>query len=268
MKKQDGIKVAKLCAKYVNAETIIRKCENVEQCIAVKKHFERIRLKNRSDLKVKEIIDERLTLKLNKIAQCLPDEGYSMGSYISVRFAGLRGSDDRTSEYARSSKYKTQHGSVHLRLNLDEFKNIKCIGGLATYIYPGQRSRVKKCWWYVGDGKHSRFVLCKQHGFIFNDYHALTKEQALAGGMRILALEKQNEVLKKKLNKAIKMQYSYQDSINAGNCVFGTKAFILKCGLDIEKRYRGSFLLKKAKEKSTSSLSYIDRMIKYKASCI
>lgn len=268
MKKEDGIKVAKLCARYVNEWIVLNKCSNEEQKEAVKKHFERKRLKNRGDASLKEILDERIILKLNKIAECLPDEGYSMGSYISVRFSGLRGSDDRASEYARSSKYKAQNGSVTLKLTLDEFKNIKCDGGLATYIYPGQRSKVKKCWWYVGEGRHSRFLLCKQHGFIFNGFYASTKEGALTGGMRLLNMRKDIEVQKKKFNKAIKMQYSYQDSIDAGNCIFGTKEFILRCGLDSEKKYRGSYLLKKAREKSTSSLSYINRMIKHKASCI
>ena len=61
------------------------------------------------------------------------------------------------------------------------------------------------------------------------------------------------------------MQYSYQDSIDAGNCIFGTKAFIIRLGLDINKKYRGSFLIKQAKEKSASSLFYIERMMRYKA---
>ena len=65
--------------------------------------------------------------------------------------------------------------------------------------------------------------------------------------------------------KALRLQYSIEDSLKV-NCETGTKAFILRCGLDSTKKYRGSFLMKVATEKSKSlSIQYVKKMIEYKA---
>jgi len=266
MKKLEGIEVAKLCAKFVNANTCISKCTTEEQRSAVRKHFER--QKREPEMSVKTWIDARITAKLERIAKCLPDEGYSMGSFIVARFGRITGTDDRTSEYSAGSKYRAQHGRVEIRLTAEEFKNIQCIGGLATYIAPNQRAKVKKCWWYTSKGQKSHFELIKQNGYIFEGFHSLTKSGALEGGLRNIEAKKQKEIAAKKYSRALRIQYTYQDSRDAGNCESGTRAFALRCGLSTEKKYRGAFLLKKAQEKSTSSLGYVKKMIEWKARAI
>jgi hypothetical protein len=73
-----------------------------------------------------------------------------------------------------------------------------------------------------------------------------------------------NSIFQKSFAKAARLQYSYSDSIACGNCEAGTRAFILRLQLNSNKKYRGFYLLNLAKEKSTSSVSFIQRMIKSK----
>lgn len=261
MKKEDGIKVAKLCAKYVNANTCVSKCTTDDQKNAVRKHFERE--KQEPEISVKTWIDIRIETRLKSIAYCLPDEGYSMGGETIVQFGKLRGVVDTRQYYAKSCRYRENHGYVRVTLTLDELKNIKCIGGLATYIAPNQRAKVKKCWWYTSKGQKQHFELIKKNGYIFEGFHSITKSGALEGGLRNIEIAKQKEIAAKKYAKALRFQYTYQDSIAAGNCEAGTRAFILRCGLKSDKKYRGSFLLKTANEKSSSSVYYVKRMLNY-----
>jgi hypothetical protein len=264
MNKKEGLKVAKLCATYVNEKTATSKCTTDEQKNAVRKHFERV--KNQEPEKtVQQWITTRLKSNLQEIAHNLPMDGYSMGSIYTVRCNRLSGCYDREHEYANSCKYRAQHGRVDAKISLEEYRNISIIGGLITHIAPNQHTKVKKCWWYAGKGQKSNFVLIRQNGYIFEGYHSLTKSGALEGGLRNIVAKKEKEVAAKKYARALRAQYTYQDSIDAGNCEIGTKAFILRCNLNAAKKYRGAFLLKTAQEKSTSSISYVKRMIEHKA---
>ena len=274
--KKQGQKVAQLCAKYTKVETAISHCNyNAEMIEAVKKHYSRI---GTSSIKsVKNWLDERIESKLTMIARAMPDEGYSMGSVVRVQFAHrLAGINDRTRDYANSCTWHAQHGSVVIDISADEYHNMQVIGGLVTYIYPNQRNKVKKCWWYAGRGQKQHFELIKVEGYVYAGYHSTNKAKALAGGLQNIELQKQakvreandlkqKQIWQKKVAQATRMQYCYQDSIDAHNCETGTKAFILRCGLNENKRYRGSFLLKIAAEKSTSSVQYVKKMIEYKA---
>lgn len=273
-------KAASLVAKYSEKTAISKaKNENVEVLDIVRKKIERARFKT-PEIHVNEFCRELVKNRLRKIAKALPDEGYSMGSTVSVSF--LSGNnwvyfcDDRTSKYSNSCKYRPTHGSVKFHINnASELRKIHVIGGLVTIIEPGQKSKVKKCSWYFGEGSKNRWNLSKIDGFICGDFHASTKEAAKEGFERneksrkeyekrqILA-QKTEQQKKKLFAAALRKQFTFQDSLFAGNCEVGTRAFILRCGLDINKKYRGKYLLEIAKAKSTSSVSFVERMINWK----
>ena len=267
-------KAAKISAKYVKIETAVKNCNGNSELIAiVQKMFDRA--KKHHEITVKQFCDELIKGRLQKIAKAMPDEGYSMGSNIRILCSKFEARDNRTQEYARSSNYRAVHGGYFYRFTPSEIRNIQVIGGLVTYIYPNQRVKVKKCFWFSGEGKKQHWQLTKVEGFICGDYHSNTKDGAKEGFERnekrrkeaekrqILA--KKTEAQKAKLfAKALRKQYSYQDSINAGNCENGTKAFVLRLQIDLNKKYRGKYLLDLAKEKSSSSIYYVERMIKSK----
>lgn len=205
----------------------------------------------------------------------MPDEGYSMGSAIRVKFNKLQVCDDRTSSYSNLCKFRPTYGGYLHKITISELRNIQVIGGLVTYIYPNQRNKVKKCYWYSGEGEKQHWQLIKVEGFICGDYHSTLKIAAKEGFERNERWRKENEkrqILQQKTEaqkaklfaKALRKQYSYQDSLNAGNCENGTKAFALRLQIDINKKYRGKYLLDLAKEKSSSSVYYVERMIKPK----
>lgn len=279
-KKQDQ-KVAQICTKYAKVETALQHCnQDPEMIEAIYKHYNRAILSAKfPDKTVKKQMDDRIIERLDEIARNLPDDGYSMGSMYYVHCKRLTGQYSRCSEYAKSSHFSAKHSRVDLKITSDEYRNISIIGGLVTYIYPNQRNKVKKCWWYVGRGQKQHFELIKIEGYVYAGYHSTDKAKTLAGGLQNIELQKQakkraeldlkqKQIWQKKVAQATRMQYCYQDSRDAGNCETGTKAFILRCQLNANKRYRGSFLLKIAAEKSTSSLSYVKKMIEHKASKI
>ena len=259
-------KAVKLNEQFKGIEAITKRA-TPEQLEIVKKIRERGSRKD--EMKIKDFADRLIVSRLNKIADAMPDEQYSMGSKIEVWFKGLKGVRDRRSYYSKSCKYRETHGYVIVDLSLDELKNIKIIGGLITYIYPTQKSNVKKCWWYDSKGKHSNFELIKREGYIYKDYHSLTRKNALKFGKQReearKAIAKAEAVKSKAIAKALKQQYTYADSLSAGNCEAGTRAFCLRLGLDTSKKYRGSYILKLAEQRSTTSVSYVKRMIEYRA---
>jgi hypothetical protein len=260
-------KAQKISQKYVNLSTAVKNCNGDSELVEiVEKIFTR---KSKEEEKtVKQFCDNLIINRLRQIAKNLPDEGYSMGSKILVTVGKgkhcLIGQDDRTSEYAHSCKYSATHGRVVLHLKAEELRYTRVIANLVTYIYPNQKSKIKKCYWYVGYGSKSHFELKKKEGFIFAGFHAETKEQAKLGGERNIQYQKDQSKKVENFNKALRLQYSFEDSLKSGNCEAGTRAFILRLGLDSTKKYRGKFLLELAKEKSSNSVSYVERMVRYK----
>lgn len=245
---------------YANEFTAIRNCNgNSELMIAVKKHFSRI---SEPEISVKQFCDNLITKKASCLLDAIPDEGYSMGSMIYLRVGNQTFTENRTREYAKSSKFRAVHGSVNLCLSVKDFRFAKNIGGLLTVIYP-QKSKVKKCFWFESRGTKQYFKLIKVDGYIFEGFHALTKQKALEGGIKIIERKKLIEKSQKAINKAMRRQYTFADSLLAGNCEAGTRAFALRLNLDTTKKYRGSFLLKQAEMKSTNSAYYVRRMINY-----
>lgn len=266
-------KAAKICAKYVKIETGVGKCNgDKELADLVKKINHRKEVKNQPEISVGNFCKKLIEKRLNYVANALPNQGYSMESlYIAKLVSGktkrelISYIDDRTSEYAYSSSYKAQHGRVSVSFTISELVNIHIIGGLITYFAAGEKSNIKKCWWYEGKGNKQFFKLEKVNGFIYANFHAKTKEAAKIGGIKNLLREKENKLKHEKYTKALKYIYSFADSLAAGNCEPGTRAFCLRFNLNIDKKYRGNYLLELVKGKSTSSIHYIENMIKYKA---
>lgn len=240
------------------------------------------RYENRKKITVRlflsDLMQKKYGEKLKTLASCLPDMGYSMGAKYFVLLHSCIGSYDNYQEYARSSKFRAVHGCFRLKIDFNTFKNSENIGGLFTYIYPNQKQAVKKCWWYEKTGEKQYYSIKKVNGFICGNYHSTTKDGAKKGWQYICENQKRIEKAQKErakieknnvknwnktYSKQLRLQYSYSDSLNAGNCINGTKAFIMRCGLSELKKYRGSFLLKTAQEKSTNSVSFVKRMIEF-----
>lgn len=259
-----------------------------------KKELQKIRMereKNKQIQTVSELLKNRLQKKLEKklriLANGLPSMGYSMGAEYVVRFNKFKGDWNDKQEYSRSSKFRATHGYFELKIDRDTLENATVEGGLFTYIYPNQKWSVKKCWWYVATGEKQHYKLKKEYGYVYAGFHAYTRIDAKKGGENNTKIEKQRvkrekeaaklreinakkatkeQAKKEKLfKKALRMQYSYEDSISAGNCIAGTKAFILRLHLDSSKKYRGKFLLDAAEKKSRSSVSYVKKMIEKRA---
>jgi hypothetical protein len=246
----------KLMAKYVNFETVLKHAENSElKEICVKKH-NRVKA---PELSVKQFCDNIIKDKLTSIAKSLPNSGYSMGDLKEVFCGKLKGSDNCKKYYSGKYSGSERHGYIKYNILPSELPFFHVIGSVATFIYPGQKSKVKKCYWLSISSKYAKCCdVVKVEGFIFAGYHSTSKNGALEGGKRNLKSELQ-------FKKALRKQYTFHDSLNCGNCEIGTRAFILRLGLNSAKKYRGQYLLNLATEKSPSSLNYIRQMINYKA---
>ena len=241
-----------------------------ELSLAVKKHFSR---RQKEGITVKEWLDSKIIAKLDYLAKNLPADGYSMGGIRKIIVNKyIQGLYNDCSEYANSCRYKAKHGFVSYKINFQELKNYSVIGGLITCIYPNQKSKVKKCFWLEGRGEKNNFRLLKIEGYICYNYHCVDKKNALAKGLenekRDTERKKQAEKTAKNTKKALNCVYSFSDSLKAGNCEAGTRAFVLRCKLDINKKYRGKTLLKIASEKSTTSVPFVNRMLNFKASTL
>lgn len=257
--------------KLINRKTIPFFQFDNELSIAVKKHFERRKIMG--DVTVRNWIDAKIIDKLNYLAKYLPTDGYSMGGVRKIIVNKyLQGIYDDCSDYSNSYKYKPTHGFVSYKIKADDLKNYSVIGGLITYIYPSQKSKVKKCFWIEGIGKKQNFELVKIEGFICYNYHGTDKKNVLSKGIesekRDKEQKKQDEKISKNKAKALNCLFGFKDSLDAGNCEVGTRAFILRCKLEINKKYKGRTLLKIANEKSTNSVHFINRMLNHKASTL
>lgn len=261
MENKSYLNVKKFMQKYVKHETIERRC-NAEELAIYKKIIERQNDKN--TLSVSEWLQSMLEKKLRDIANHLPGTGYSMGEKKEV-FCG-KFSQMYDGRYFYCGKYSGSetYGYVEFRTTYKEVRNIQVIGGLITYIYPHQKSKLKRCWWLEASGSKQHFKLIKVEGYLYADYHSTNKEKAIEGGKRSEQLKKEATMQKIAYNKALRKQYTFEDSIKAGNCIAGTRAFIIRLNLDETKKYRGKYLLDIAKERSTSSVPFIERMIKSK----
>ncbi len=256
------LKDLKKALQYKQRSTAFGKCYTKEMKDAVNRHFDRIE-KSERDITVREFCGKLINRRGDELVRSLPDEGYSMGSMVSLHVNKyLRFSHDRTWSYAKSCKYRPTHGSVRLSLTFDEFKRAQVIGGVLT-ILPKTNRKLKKVEWFEGKGSKQYFQLQRVQGWLYEGYHSTNKERAIEGGNRNIELRKLQEAKQKAYRKALRRSYTFLDSLRAGNCSAGTKAFILRCGLDERREYRGTFLVRVAKEKSSGSLQYVNKMINY-----
>ena len=260
-------KAKELIAKYARTETALRHATPEQAVIINKMHN---RQGNSMPLNsVQQFCNRMIIDRLNDIAEAMPSQSYSMGGKVRVRFSKLTGIYDNCKSYAKSCKYRPTYGDYSVKLSLDELRNIQIIGGLVTYIFPNQKSKVKKCWWFASKGTKNRFELIRVQGFLYGDYHSTNKDKAIIEGKRIeesIKLQVKEKAIKERcIKKALRLQYTFSDSLMAGNCEAGTRAFCMRLNLDSSKSYRGNFLVKLATKKSTSSIPFVTRMIEYKA---
>jgi hypothetical protein len=260
---------------YATKHTALKNCENDDERAAVERHFLRAAYKlPLTHFTVRQWLESMRYVKLKSIGDALPRTGYSMGEQIYVQCGRYTATSDRRMHYP-GGKYKPTHGCYRLTLTHSEFLRTSVIGGLVTTIAPKQTGKVKACSWYVGHGEKKDFRLVKQDGFVCGTYHAATKKVALDGHRRILANAKRASANAKKYlrsqaryakmhKKALNMRYSFADSIEAGNCEAGTKAFALRCRLDMNKAYKGSYLLSMVDKYKLSTGSFVERMIRLK----
>ena len=258
------LKDLKKALQYKQRSTAIGKCYTDEMKDAVNRRFDRLeRNEKHPETTVREFCKLLIWRRGQELVQALPDEGYSMGSMVTLyvnRYLSFQ--HDRTQEYAKSCKYRAQHGRVRLTLTFDEFKRAQIIGGVLT-ILPNTNRNIKKVEWFEGIGSKQYFEIKRVQGWLYEGYHAHTKELAIAGGNLNVERRKQKEASAKAYNKVLRRQYTVADSLSAGNCEAGTMAFILRCGLNSERKYRGAFLVKVASEKSSESVKYVNNMINY-----
>lgn len=219
--------------------------------------------------------------KLYEIANHLDSTGYSMGEYKRVvlnisKSECIAACKNTTKDYSNSCRWKPTYGDVTLHLNLNELRSIEIICGVITIIDVNQKNKsVKSCTVISSTGSKNTYKLTREKMFLAGDYHSKTKEGAKEGAKRNEEQRKEKERQQKlevkfkkefevKFKKAARLQYCFQDSLNANNCEIGSKAFCLRVGISIENKYRGSYLLKLAQEKSTSSVCFINKMIEAK----
>ena len=266
MKTTDYNKAKELIEKYARIETALRHATPEQAVIIHKIHNRR---GNSMPLdSVQQCCNRMIIDRLNIIAESMPSQGYSMGGEVRVRFSKLTGVYDNRESYAKSCKYRPTYGDYSVKLSLDELRNIQVVGGLVTYIFPNQRSKVKRCWWFSSKGLKNHFELTRVQGFLYGDYHSTNKDKAAREGKRIeenIRLQAKEKALKERcMRKALRLQYTFSDSLMAGNCEAGTRAFCMRLSLDATKSYRGNFLIKLATKKSTSSIPFVNRMIEYR----
>ena len=258
---QDIKKLNKLFLFEKRSNALLHCKGNAELKRAVNKHYDR-KEANTFQITVKEFCDALIAKKATKLVNCIPDEGYSMGSIVNLHVGKTTYKDDRRRYYSNSCRYKENHGRVDAYISAEEFRYAYAIGGLLTIIYP-QKSKVKKCTWFEGHGNKQYFEIKRVQGWIYGGYHSIDKKRALQRGTELIEKMLLAEKREKAIAKAKRRQYTFQDSLDAGNCEAGTRAFVLRLGLKSNRKYRGEFLLKEAHKKSSSSVYYVERMIKF-----
>ena len=278
-----------------------------------------------------ELFKQRVAVRANALASCLPSSGYSMGETRYVRsrvLGGAVGIFDACEEYARSCKYSAKHGKVAVDLPIRLLCHAENLMGLITIRTKQVQDRIWKCQWVVFDYTRtsrgiinsavtwhleSGYVVRYEEGRVKSRdfsgwelagrnigagwYHTTTladarkslsehlrfekfyakfkkwedgadKRREKADKAAARAREKEEKQLAKSVNvikksnelkDALSHMYVYQDSINAGNCIPGTNAFLAANNLQKSDTRNGEFLLRISR--STRQYTNVVRII-------
>jgi hypothetical protein len=248
----DIINNAKLCSRN---EKINRACKENSFSYKVKDvkkeieniiHLQEIRLDSKKTLSIREHIWQPYRQILSKIAEELPKMGYSMGQYnrVCIKKTNICGYWDNAEEYAKSSKYKAIHGDLRFTLTAKELIKTKIVGALITIINQRIAGDLFSCDWISSKGSKQYFELIRVPGYIYKDYHfqasSIKEAKEIVKERRIkLANKAKLEKAEKEINKlAEQMEFNkvfveLNDSINAGNCLSGTKNFAKNHNIDL-----------------------------------
>lgn len=246
-------------AKEVNAE-IIRQETTSQLRISV-------RLNKTS---VREQMQRRIVIRLQKIAEALPSTGYSMGDIKKAQFATLEAKSDTRSFYSQSSGYRgsERHGSVIIKFNITELLKLRVIGGLITIVDEKVARRIYKCRTLVRNGTKQHFNIGYEEMFLTSTFHAKSiqeiiewrKNQAKRLMDERIAKQAQQE-FQRHFEAAKMMFYGLHHSLESGNCEAGSLNFCGDKGLNKEYGYRGDFLLSLGNGRT----QYVQRMITNRA---
>ena len=278
-----------------------------------------------------ELFKQRVAVRANALASCLPSSGYSMGETRCIKsrvLGGVVGGVDMCKEYAGCHNYVARHGNVVVDLPIRLLCHAENLMGLITIRTEQVQDRIWKCQWVVFDYTlTSRGIInseVKYHlvnGYVvryeegrvkYRDYsgwelagrsigagwyHTTTlafarkklaehlryekfyakfkkweedadkrrekadKAAARAKEKEEKQLAKSVDVVKKsnELKDALSHMYVYQDSINAGNCIPGTNAFLAANNLQKTDTRNGEFLLRISR--STRQYTNVVRII-------
>ena len=182
--------------------------------------------------------------------------GYSMGEHrvlvVKNKEKEFRFVKNNCSEYSHSCKYKARHGTVSFDIQLKELLKCQIIGGVVTIKL--ENKKISKCLVLknISSSKYNselKFI----ETYTTLDYHG-SYEECLSHRHNIANLlirnrrdkineDEKKKIISEKIEIAKKKLFTFQDSLNAGNCRIGTEQFCVANNLDTEKSYSGEFLL-------------------------
>ena len=231
-------------------------------------------------------IKKRIQRRLEKIAEALPDQGYSMGGERVAKCLSITGRFDDRDYYSKSCKFREKHGYYEVEIPLADIFKISVIGGLVTIVRsPG---KIAEAEWFESTGKKQHFQIKRVSGFLtgrhnaatYDRYHAATYEDAVewrkdeAGRLmrrrqqiRIAGLRSKNEKeylrrLEKAEEEAKKLFYGFTHARQAGNCEPGIMQAVQDYNLNPEFGYRGEYLLQTV---TNGRRWNVERMIEHRA---
>lgn len=125
---------------------------------AIAEAQDRIR-RNAPAMSIREQFMAKLRKNADNLAGCLPSSGYSMGEWkhiINEQFK-IRGAWDSTHEYAKSCKWRANHGTVDMKLPIALIGRLEAMEGVMTLRGKQIQQGIWKCQWlvldYVRDGR-------------------------------------------------------------------------------------------------------------------
>lgn len=185
---------------------------------------------------------ERLELKANQMLKSF-STGYSMGEmkrlYVNDQLLYTR---DETEEYARSCKYRANHGSLRIDLNKTELRNIQNIEGVWTIVNADGTAK-----WLQESGSKHRYHIAWVTGYVYGTTHSTDSlEAAKSDQAKKDALQKENQAKKEAYEKAIaksNIRFVGFEHIRAlGACTPGIEAFCKRHNLNIKHGYTLGYL--------------------------